>query len=89
MFQYLKLCHMLPREYVKSILLIFVSNSLLLTETQFNPIPDSKANEANGGPSGADRTQVGPMLDPLTLLSGFIHRFLDDISCNTVPIPIN
>ena len=31
---------------------------------------DSKVHGANMGPSGADRTQVGPMLAPLTLLSG-------------------
>ena len=35
------------------------------------PCPDSKVHEANWGPSGADRTQVGPMLAPWTLLSGF------------------
>ena len=27
------------------------------------------------GPSGADRTQVGPMLDPWTLLSGIMHAY--------------
>ena len=32
--------------------------------------PDSKVNGAHMGPSGADRTQVGPMLAPWTLLSG-------------------
>ena len=32
--------------------------------------PDSKVHGANMGPSGADRTQVGPMLAPWTLLSG-------------------
>ena len=31
---------------------------------------DSKVHGANMGPSGADRTQVGPMLAPWTLLSG-------------------
>ena len=33
-------------------------------------IPDSKFHGANMGPSGAERTQVGPMLVPWTLLSG-------------------
>ena len=28
------------------------------------------------GPSGADRTQVGPMLAPWTLLSGYYHYYL-------------
>ena len=32
--------------------------------------PSSKVHGANMGPSGADRTQVGPMLAPWTLLSG-------------------
>ena len=32
---------------------------------------DSKVHGANMGPSGADRTQVGPMLAPWTSLSGF------------------
>ena len=32
--------------------------------------PDSKIHGANMGPSGADRTQVGAMLAPWTLLSG-------------------
>ena len=34
------------------------------------PIPDSKIHGANMGPSGANRTRVGPMLVPWTLLSG-------------------
>ena len=29
------------------------------------------------GPSGADRTQVGPMLAPWTLLSGVSHNYFD------------
>ena len=33
-------------------------------------IPDSKVHGTNMGPSGADRTQVGPMLAPWTLLPG-------------------
>ena len=32
--------------------------------------PDSKVRGANMGPSGADRTQVSPMLAQRTLLSG-------------------
>ena len=35
--------------------------------------PDSKVHGANMGPSGDDRTQMGPMLAPWTLLSGLIH----------------
>ena len=34
--------------------------------------PDNNVHGANMGPSGADRTQMGPMLAPWTLLSG--HR---------------
>ena len=30
------------------------------------------------GPSGADRTQVGPMLAPWTLLSGVLHSYIAD-----------
>ena len=33
------------------------------------------------GPSGADRTQVGPMLAPWTLLSGRPH-----LACTTIPL---
>ena len=33
---------------------------------------DSKVNGANMGPSGADRTQVCPILDHLTLFSGSV-----------------
>ena len=36
------------------------------------------------GPSGADRTQVGPMLAPWTLLSGMWHRL--GVSCFVVVI---
>ena len=35
-----------------------------------NDIPDSKVLGPTWGPSGADRTQMGPMLVPWTLLSG-------------------
>ena len=35
--------------------------------------PDRKVHGPTWGPSGADRTQVGPMLAPWTLLSGDIH----------------
>ena len=41
-------------------------------------IPDSKVHGPTWGPSGADRTQVDPMLAPWTLLSGlvrWIHRY--------------
>ena len=37
--------------------------------------PDSKVHGANMGPSGADRTQVGPMLAPWTLLSGTVPEW--------------
>ena len=36
--------------------------------------PDSKVYGANMGPSGASRTQLGPMLVPWTLLSGTIFQ---------------
>ena len=42
--------------------------------------PDSKVHGANMGPSGADRTQVGPMLAPWTLLSGRPWDLGDDQS---------
>ena len=35
-----------------------------------NSIDDSKVHGANMGPIWADRTQVGPMLAPWTLVSG-------------------
>ena len=35
--------------------------------------PDSKVHGANMGPSGADRTQVGPMLASWTLISGYLE----------------
>ena len=40
---------------------------------QYQCIPESKAHGASMGPSGAYRTQVGPMLAPWTLLSGIIN----------------
>ena len=33
-----------------------------MTQDESSIIPDSKVHGANMGPSGADRTQVGPML---------------------------
>ena len=36
-------------------------------------IPDNKVHGVNMGPSGADRTQVGPMLAPWSLLSRKVH----------------
>ena len=44
--------------------------SIDILKVQF--IPDSKARGPTWGPSGADRTQVGPMLAPRTLLSGML-----------------
>ena len=47
------------------------------------------------GPSGADRTQVGPMLAPWTLLSGYLcstiatHRTLDIIALSKAQIEIH
>ena len=38
--------------------------------------PDSMVPGANMGPSGADRTQVGPMLAPRNLLSGALDKAL-------------
>ena len=37
-------------------------------------VPDSKVHWPTWGPSGADRTQVGPILGPWTLLSGVINN---------------
>ena len=43
----------------------------------FYVFPDSNVHGANtGGPSGTDRTQVGSMLAPWTLLSGLVKCFL-------------
>ena len=38
-------------------------------------VPDSKTHGANMDPPGADRTKVGPMLAPWTLLSGIEYCF--------------
>ena len=43
---------------------------MLNNEMSLISIPDSKVHGANMGPTWADRTQVGPMLAPWTLLSG-------------------
>ena len=53
---------------------------------------DSKVHGTNMGPSGADRTQVGPMLAPWTLLSGYpsimnlaiwvLIYYLSTLACN-------
>ena len=43
-----------------------------LSPVREQAIPDSKVHGANMGPSGADRTKVGPVLAPWTLLSGII-----------------
>ena len=42
----------------------------------FSNIPDSKVHGTNMGPSGADRTQVSPMLAPWTLLSGIDYLII-------------
>ena len=42
--------------------------------------PESKFQGANMGPSGADRTQVGPMLAPWTLPSGSVCYFSSMVS---------
>ena len=44
--------------------------------TMFQRVPDSKFHGAKMGPSGAGKTQVGPMLAPWTLLSGVLARLL-------------
>ena len=44
--------------------------------------PDSKVYGANMGPPGADRTQVGPMLAPWTLLSELIQVKISELSNN-------
>ena len=38
--------------------------------------PDNKVHGANMGPIWADRTQMGPMLAPSTLLSGTCYEFV-------------
>ena len=43
-------------------------------------ITDIKINVVNMGPAGADRTQVGPMLAPWTLLSGITIRCIENNS---------
>ena len=47
-------------------------------------VPDSKVHGATWGPSGADRTQVGSMLAPWTLLSGLLPAEWQDVAflCN-------
>ena len=42
----------------------------LIIVAELSSNPDSKVHGAKMGPPGADRTQVGPMLAPWTLLSG-------------------
>ena len=42
---------------------------LFCSTMPYDNCPDSKVHWANMGPSGADRTQVGPMLAPWTLRS--------------------
>ena len=73
--------HMMPRKktpilvsFTKSTKYTDVLDQYILifpTLVHTIPCPDSKVHEANWGPSEADRTQVGPMLAPWTLLSGF------------------
>ena len=41
----------------------------------FSSTPDSNIHRAHMGPSGADRTQVGPMLAPWILLSGTAYWY--------------
>ena len=43
-------------------------------DVQAHHTPDSKVHGAKWGSSGADRTQVGPMLAPWTLLSGTVVK---------------
>ena len=50
------------------------SISFMVTGTCPNHTPHSKVHGPNMGPSGADRTQVGSMLAPWTLLSGTACR---------------
>ena len=44
--------------------------TVVTANIELKSFPDSKVRWPNMGPSGADRTQVGPMLASLTLLSG-------------------
>ena len=68
----------------------------------YNIAPDNKVHGANMGPIWADRTQVGPMLTPSTLLSGaglvhgcavsivdtldVLHYGVDVIPCLCMPL---
>ena len=40
------------------------------------------------GPSGADRTQVGPMLAPWNLLSRLLIKINNDVQCQWLVIPL-
>ena len=49
-------------------------------------VPDSKVHGPTWRPSGADRTHVGPMLAPWTLLSGVLCRIIADLNCSVCDI---
>ena len=56
----------------------------------FTHIPDSKVHGPKWGPSGADRTQVGPMLAPWICNLGWWHRYGPTfaevmVCCLTIP----
>ena len=64
---------MTPHHLVKPILGVNLRVTCKKKHIHFHQLtgyPDSKFHGANMGPSGADRTQVGPMLASWTLLSG-------------------
>ena len=49
----------------------FIKPRLLISRISCSPILMARLMWPTWGPSGADRTQVGPMLAPWTLLSGY------------------
>ena len=66
---YIMCQHCVDFTCLTSSLSIFKRLFILLQTLEYTD-PHSKVHGDNWGPSGADRTQVGPMLAPWTLLSG-------------------
>ena len=77
-----KVCSLLCGAFFVVIISSFLANRVFLfsifqdhfTCTLAVNYPVSKVHVANMGPSGADRTQVGPMLAPWILLSGYPRK---------------
>ena len=58
------------RWYVDQVTEVELSGYMVLLSTDYRATLIAKFMGPTWGPSGANRTQVGPMLAPLTLLSG-------------------